>query len=609
MIRATLLLLVTALGYAADPVNYRLSFERPNTHLMDVAMRISGLDGNNVDVAIPDWAPGAYSIRNFAANVQDFRATDAADHSLAWSKTDSQTWRIELNGARTATVHYQVFNPQYNDRHVSFTGHSVWMYVVHAKERPAGLTIDRGPLPVEWKIATGMKKTGATSFVADDYDWFSDYPIEISDYGEQVFDVLGTTYHIVVDPKEDRDFAKFAADLKKVVEAEVPILAPAVGGDRAAPFADYYFLMHITGGRGVGGGVEHLNSTAITYGTGWSDHSATSSQFLTDVYTAKLFVAAHEFFHAWNVKRLRPRELGPFDYTQMVHTPSLWISEGITSYYAGVALMRAGFLTQQQYLDYIGRLFTGLEEKPGRKERSVADTSWDTWFGGAAGGGFGNAALANNLANTNYSYYDGGQTLGCLLDMEIRNQTHNAKSLDDWMRLMYSRYALPKPGFEPQDAVRAASEVAGADMTAFFDRYVTGKDPLPYERDLAYAGIEAQTVARKQAWLGATFQSDSAGRAAVAAIIPGSPAETSGLDRGDSILAVDGKVVDHAALEKALAASHAGEPIALTVNHLGRVRQISIRMGASPYLDYKLKPVAAPNELQREIYRGYFGAP
>ncbi|HML16791.1 MAG TPA: PDZ domain-containing protein [Bryobacteraceae bacterium] len=609
MIRATTLLLFAALAHAADPVGYQLSFERPNTHLMNVTMRISGLDGQSVDVAIPDWAPGAYSIRNFAANVQGFRATDPADHALAWRKTDSQTWRIQLKGATAAIVHYQVFNPQYNDQHVSFTGHSVWMYVVNAKDRPAELTIDRGSLPVEWKIATGMKKTGATSFTAEDYDWFSDYPIEISDYGEQVFDALGTTYHIVVDPKEDRDFAKFAADLKKVVEAEVPILAPAVGGNRAAPFADYYFIMHIRPGGGVGGGVEHLNSTMITYSSGWSDHGAATSQYLNDVYTVKLFVAAHEFFHAWNVKRLRPRELGPFDYTQMVHTPSLWISEGLTSYYAGLALERAGFLTPQQYLEYIGRLFTGLEEKPGRKERSIADTSWDTWFGGAGGGGGGNAALASNLTNTNYSYYDGGQTLGCLLDLEIRNQTHNRKSLDDWMRLMYSRYALPKPGFEPEDAVRAASDVAGADMTAFFDRYVTGKDPLPYERDLAYGAINVETVSRKQPWLGATLQSDSSGRAMVANIVPGSPAESSGLDRGDAMIAIDGKVVDRAAFEKAIAAAHVGEPVALTVNHLGRVQQISVRLATSPYPEYKLKPMEAPNELQREIYRSYLSVP
>ena len=609
MIRATVLLSFAVLAYAAEPVQYQLGFERPNTHLMDVTVRIPELDGKSVEVAIPDWAPGAYSIRNFAANVQGFRAADSADHALAWRKTDSQTWRIELNGAKSAIVRYQVFNPQYNDRHVSFTGHSVWMYVVHAKDRPAALTIDRSPLPVEWKIATGMKKTGAASFTADDYDWFSDYPIEISDYGEQVFDVLGTTYHIVVDPKEDRDFAKFAADLKKVVEAEVPILAPAVGGGRAAPFAEYYFLMHITPGRGVGGGVEHLNSTMITYSSGWSDHGTATAQYLSDVYTVKLFVAAHEFFHAWNVKRLRPRELGPFDYTQMVHTPSLWISEGLTSYYAGLALLRAGFLTPQQYLDYLGRLWTGLEEKPGRKERSIADTSWDTWFGGAAGGGGGNAALANNLANTNYSYYDGGQTLGCLLDMEIRNQTHNRKSLDDWMRLMYSRYALPKAGFEPADAVRAASEVAGADMSAFFERYVTGKDALPYQRDFAYAGIEVQTSAPKQAWLGATFQADSSGRATVANIVPGSPAEAGGLDRGDAIIAIDGKVVDRAAFEKALSATHAGEPVALTVSHLGRVQQVAVKLATSPYLDYKLKPMDAPNQLQREIYHGYLGAP
>jgi predicted metalloprotease with PDZ domain len=405
-----------------------------------------------------------------------------------------------------------------------------------------------------------------------------------------------------VDPKEEQDFSKFAADLQKVVEAVVPILAPAVGGNRAAPFAEYYFLIHINPGGGVAGGIEHLNSTAITVNSGWSDHGPVTSQYLTDVYTVKLFVAAHEFFHAWNVKRLRPRELGPFDYSRIVYTPSLWISEGLTSYYAGLALERAGFLNPQQYLDYIGRLWTGLEEKPGRKERSIAETSWDTWFGGPNTG-------QNNLANTNYSYYDGGQTLGCLLDMEIRNHTQNRKSLDDWMRLLYTRYALPRPGFEPADAVRAASEVAGVDMSGFFERYVFGKDPLPYERDFAYAGIQVLTSTHPQAWLGAVTQADAAGRALVSNILPGSPAETGGLDRGDVIMAVDTRVVDRAGFEKDLAARHIGDTLSLTVNHLSRVEQVSVKLGTNPYPIYTLKPMENPSELQRAIYKSYLSIP
>ena len=595
MVRAFLAILLATVVHAAEPVHYELSFERPNTHLMNVAVRAAGLDGKTVALAMPDWAPGMYSIRNYAANVQAFRASDATGRALVWRKTDSQTWEIDLKGATAIAVRYQVFNAQYNDRHASLTGPGVWMYVVNGKDRAADLTIDRSALSRDWKIATGMKKTGPTTFAADDYDWFADTPIEISDYGERVFDAFGTKYHIVVDPKEENDFSKFAADLQKVVEAVVPIIAPT------APFSEYYFLIHINpGGSGVAGGIEHLNSTMITVNSGWSDHGPATSQYLTDVYTVKLFVAAHEFFHAWNVKRLRPRELGPFDYSKMVYTPSLWISEGLTSYYAGLALERAGFLTPQQYLDYIGRLWTGLEEKPGRKERSIADTSWDTWFGGAA---------QSNLANTNYSYYDGGQTLGCLLDMEIRNRTQNRKSLDDWMRLLYTRYALPKPGFEPADVVRAASEVAGADMTTFFERYVFGKEPLPYERDFAYAGIQVLTKTRPEPWLGATTQADTAGRALVTNVIPASPAETGGLDRGDVIMAVDGSVVDRAGFEKDLAGRHVGDQLTLTVNHLGRVQEVSVKLATNRYPVYTLKPMENPNELQRAIYKSYLSIP
>jgi predicted metalloprotease with PDZ domain len=251
-----------------------------------------------------------------------------------------------------------------------------------------------------------------------------------------------------------------------------------------------------------------------------------------------------------------------------------------------------------------------LEEKPGRKERSITDTSWDTWFGGAAGGpAFSNSGLANNLANTNYSYYDGGQVLGFLLDLEIRNATGNRKSLDDWMRLMYERYALPKPGFTPEQAVEAASEVAGKDMRPFFSKFVNGFDPLPYERDLAYGGINVETKARPQPWIGAVLEADGAGggRASITNIIPGSPAEADGLDRGDVVIAVNGAVVDRAGFEKALAASKQGEKLALTVSHLGKVRELAVTVGKSPYFDYGLKPMENRSGAQDAIYQSYFG--
>ena len=589
---------------SVPPIAYELRFERPNTHLLDITMRADSLSGATVDFAIPDWAPGSYYIENYAANVQRFRARTAAGQGLSWRKTDSQTWRIDLAGAKAITVEYEIFAntlqnniAQYNERHAFIGGPSVWMYVAGAKERPATLSIT---VPNGWRVATGMQHTSASTFQAINYDTFADCPLEISDFAEKDFEVLGTKYHVIVhDVMGHKDFTKFVDDLQKAVAKIVPIFQPVAGTPtQAAPFADYYFIFHVW--PKTGGGLEHLNSTQIDFSSDWD--SAEPNPMYGTQYNLKLFVAAHEFFHAWNVKRLRPRPLGPFDYTQMAHTPSLWISEGLTSYYGALATERAGLITPQQYLDEIAKLITKFEQEPGRSERSIEDTSWDTWFPRS-----GVIQQANNLLNTWYSYYDGGQVMGHILDFAIREDTHNQKSLDDWMRLLYSRYALPKPGFEPGDPIRAASEIAGTDVSDLFNRYISGKDPIPYEKYFAYAGI---TVEKKldpdKPWTGIdTTKNEGDDRAKIRNIIPGSPAETAGLDRDDIIYAVDGHAVDSDEFTKEIAALKPGAEAKITVLRLGEFKEIPVTVAANPYPTYSLKPMEHSTDEQKAIYNSW----
>jgi len=608
--------------FAAEPVRYELGFRKWNTHLLDITIRANGLDGRAVQFAMPYWAPGVYIVEEFATNVQGFSATDPSGRTLPWHKVDGSAWQIDLNGSTGVIVHYLFYangmpirGAQYDERHAAMTGAAIWMYMVDGKDRPAELAIKRSQLPPNWKIATALPKITDNTYAAQNYDWFADCPIEIGEYQEKSFSVLGTTYHVVVhDEADSGDFTNFTEQLRKVIEkGVVPILAPAVrasGSPLDAPFPEYWFLIHISK-NGFGAGVEHLASTMIMMGQGWEDRSATDHDFLSDVAEYKIDLVTHEFFHSWNVKRLRPRELGPFDYSRQVHTPSLWISEGLTNYFTWLAILRSGYWKPQTYLDRTARVITGLESEPGRKERSIAETSYDTWFGfsGSGAGGFGPNS-SNNLANTTFSYYDGGQILGALLDLEIRHATNNRKSLDDWMRLMYQRFALPKPGFEPEDAVKAAGDIAGADMSEFFTRYVTGKDDLPYERDFGYAGIQVERIYSKKTWLGAEVRQDrNSGGAYLANIIPGSPAENDGLDRGDIILAVDGKVVDSRGFTTDLEARKPGDRMILTLNRHGVLRQITVTAAANPYPEFKLKPLDNPSSAQKAIYGGMLGLP
>ena len=588
---------------AADPLHYELRFERPNTHLMDVTIHAAALEGPSVEFAMPDWAPGSYYLENYSANVQAFRAVGPDGKELSWRKTDSQTWRVELGGANAVTVSYQVFGDtlrnnqaQYNERHAFIGGPSVWMYLVGGKERAVELTI---AVPTGWKVATGMERTSDHTFRAADYNWFADAPLELSDFAEKDFQVLGTTYHVIVhDVEGQKDFSKFTQDAQKFVETIVPMFTSVTGAEQAAPFKDYWFLFHVW--PNTGGGLEHLNSTQINFSRGW-DAQMPAPGYGTQ-YNLKLFVTAHEFFHAWNVKRLRPLPLGPFDYSQMVHTPSLWISEGLTSYYGELALERAGLITPQQYLDEMSYTITNFEQNPGRRERSIEDTSWDTWFNGDT------VIQLNNLKNTNYSYYDGGQIMGHILDFAIRQDTKNQKSLDDWMRLLYSRYALPKPGFQPDDAVKAASEVAGADVSEIFSKYISGKEPIPYEQYFAYAGIAVEKkLEPEKAWLGASHSKSDDGYAKITNVVTGSSAEIAGLDRDDVVIGIDGSIVDEDAFNETIQEHKTGDTLHMTVIRLGEIKEIPVTLIASPYPVYKLKPMENPSDQQKAIYNSWMG--
>ena len=602
------LLAFSAAASGANPVSYELKFERTNSHLLDVTMHADSLSGASVDFAIPDWAPGSYYIENYAANVQRFRAHAASGQELSWRRTDSQTWRIELAGAKSITVEYQIYAntlqnniAQYNERHAFIGGPSVWMYIVGAKDRPATLSIT---VPSGWRVATGMDHTSDTTFQAPNYDTFADCPLEISNFAEKDFEVLGTKYHVIVhDVMGQKDFSKFADDLQKTVAALVTVFQPVAGtSGQAAPFKEYYFIYHVW--PKTGGGLEHLNSTQIDFSADWD--STEPAPGYVNRYDLKLYVSAHEFFHAWNVKRLRPLPLGPFDYSQMVHTPSLWISEGLTSYYGALALVHAGLITPEQYLDVISQLITKFEAYPGRSERSIEDTSWDTWFPRDSV-----IHQDNNLLNTWYSYYDGGQIMGHIMDFAIRHDSNNQKSLDDWMRLLYTRHALPKPGFQPDDAIKAASEVSGKnvkDVSDFFHRYISGKDPIPYEEYFGYAGIAVEKkLDASKAWMGVDTVKNDDGRAKIRNIIPGSPTESAGLDRDDVIYAVEGRAVDSDGFPKEIAAHTPGDSVRVTVLRFGEFKDFTVALKASPYPTYTLKPVEHPTDQQKAIYNSWLG--
>lgn len=588
-------------------VEYELGFGRPNLHLLEITIRARGLNGTTADFAMPAWSPGWYVINNYAKMVQEFAASGGNGKPLRWRKTDKQTWRVELGGATAATVQYKLYGNtldvgwmQYNDQHAHVAGPATWMYLVGGKQRPTRLKINT---PQGWRVATGMPRTAENAFAAEDYDRFIDYPLEISDFTEQTFTSGGTTYHIVVhDILGKKDYTQFTRDTQKAVEDLVAMMKPvAASGERAAPFESYWFLFHIW--PNAGGGLEHLNSTQIMLPGDWAIPAA--GEPVGGAYRGQMGVTVHEFFHAYNVKRMRPKPLGPFDYSREAHTPSLWISEGLTNYFEAMALLRAGLVTPEDHLTTLGQVITGFESSQGRAERSIEDTSWDTWFWYT-----GDSGVQTNRANVDQDYYAGGEILGHFLDFAIRNATQNKKSLDDWMRLMYTRYALPKPGFTPEQAIRAVNEVAGRDLSGFFRRHISGKEPLPYEEYFGYAGILAEKKTNpNRGWFGATINQGPNGEPLITSIRSSGPALEAGLSAGDVIKAVGGEAVSLEKFIPLLRSKKPGDVLQLTVQRLGKTQEFTLRLGNHPGLEYTLTLNPQASAAQRAMYQSWSGRP
>jgi len=619
------LLLLVGTTAAMDSVAYQLRFLGANTHLLEVQIQASDLKQPTVEFAMPAWCPGSYTINNYAALVQHFEAQDSAGHSLNWEKIDKQTWRIQLAGSNAVTVRYQVYAntmlpqwSQYDDRHAFISGPSVWMYMTDGKSKPIRLVVEA---PEQWRIATAMRSSSPGVYEASDYDEFVDSTIEVSNFQEQDFIIAGTTYHVVVhDTLGQKDFAKFVSDLQKIVELEVKMFAPP-GAVRPAPFDAYWFIYHISPKNTRA--LEHRNSTQIGFSSDWDDTQ--EQDWEGNAYQHKLTQSAHEFFHAWNGKRFRPKPLGPFDYSKEAITPSLWIVEGMTAYYEELMLLRAGLITPTDYLNSIAGLISDYES-PWVRERSLEDTSrdawflsndvnpvfafvngsedsaWDTWMRQSSGG-------ETNLSNTLGNYYDGGQLVGHLLDFAIRQSSGNKASLDDWMRMLYQHYAFPNPGYEPEDAIAELNHVSGANLSDFVRRYISGKEPFPYETYFGYAGI---TVEKKldpnKAWMGVTRVRTPEGRAALISIVPGGPAERSGLEVGDVVISADQQNVDYDGFLQFVSGKKPGDFLKLTVMREGQLRNVTLIFGSSPFATYSLKQVEHPTALQHQIFASWTGA-
>ncbi len=584
-------------------LTYHLSFDRPTTHLMQVEITAKQVAEPSIDFVMPAWAPGRYAIYNFAKNVQQFEAVGASGQTLPWIQTDKETWQVDSSQAGgTVTVRYRVFwndltgsFSQFDSTHAAINGASVFMYVAGHKPDPITLTVSP---PAGWKIVSGFSlSTDQTTFQARNYDILVDTPLEISPHlmiGQ--FQDHGKTFRVAVhsfDP-DDKDIQPLVDGLKKIVQAEMDIMP-------APDFDNYTFIYHFAPDIPLGDGMEHLNSTSIIM------HGSLSSGGLEEA----LETGAHEFFHLWNVKRLRPAGLGPFNYRHEVYTKSLWFVEGITTYYSYVALRRAGIWDEKAFLGRLAGEVHTLRDDPGRKLMSAESSSFHAWFYDRSP-----QMQETNFANTTISYYDKGALLGMLLDLEIRERTGGQKSLDDVMRLMYktffespaTTYYEPGRGYKESDILAAVNEVTGSDFSDFFKRYVAGTDPLPYQSVLSDAGLKLDVSVAPGAApsLGAITTPVDTG-VKILDVLPGGAADRAGLSRDDILLDVDNQSLALNSLHDMLAIYAPGEKVPFDVQrHLER-SMIFVQLDPPRPNVYVISDLPGATDQQVAIRNGWLG--
>lgn len=583
---------------------------QPHTHLYHISIDIAGLSGSTTSFILPSWTPGSYMIREYARHVQEFAAFDiASDTRLAWRKIAKDTWRVETHGAERIRVTYKVYANELTVRtshldgsHGYFNGATVFLYVPGRTSETLNLDVLTPP-GLGWRVTTGLEQRPAASdgrtsserkpdderwlFTASDYDELIDGPVECGTHRLLTFRVDDIEHRIAIWGHGNEDEQRIVADTRRIVETQRDLF----GG---LPFKHYTFILHLAERYG---GLEHRNSV-----TNIIDRWTFQPQ---SAYERFLELQSHEFFHAWNGKRIRPAPLGPFNYRQENYTHLLWAVEGVTSYYDRLLLVRAGLLSPDDYLEHLADDILSLQSKPGRALQSLEESSFDAWIK--------LYRPDENSHNSGISYYLKGGLVTLLLDLEIRHQTQGKRSFDDVLRYLFATYPDSGPGIPEEGSYLAAVEaVAGSANGAYrdlFAGYIAGTDELDYGRGLGYVGLQlawgyksSVSNGNPPAWLGVQTKRDQ-GRLLVASTHSDGPAHTAGISAEDELLALDGMRIDEARLQARLSERRPGETITLSLFRRDELLHTAVTLAAAPYDTLRLTRVENPTPLQERLYR------
>ena len=564
-----------------DPIRYTLRFPAPHTHYVEIEAEFPSAGRKDVDVYMATWSPGSYLIREYERHVEAVTAAAGA-RSLSVEKTTKNRWRIATGGAPSVTLRYKVYSREMTVRNnwvesafAMLNGAPTFLTLVERAARPHEVRIE---LPAAWKkVETALEPVSGSpnTFRAPDFDTIVDSPIIIGNPVTREFTVDGKR-HVVVFEGDTAliDADKVAADVQKIVNAGKATMG-------ALPYPHYHFMTMVTESSGA---LEHKNSYL-----GMTNRFATRTR---GPYMSFLATLAHEYFHAWNVKRLRPVELGPFDYENENYVKTLWVAEGFTDYYADLLPKRAGIATREEFLDSLSSQIEQVQTIPGRLVTPVNMASFDAWIK--------QYRPDENLANVSINYYPKGAVIAFLLDAKIRKGTNGTRTLDTGMQWAMQRYSGDK-GYTPEQFYAVMSEAAGTDLKAWFASVAESTDELDYTEALDYFGLRFRPAgAGTRAYIGGGTRNDG-GRLVITSVRRGTPGIDAGLNVDDEILAIDDVRVRADGLVARLDQYKAGDKVSVLVARRDRLMKFDVTLGAEPPRSWRLEvsPTATAEQTAR----------
>ena len=568
---------------------YQVAMSQPASHLFEVTLQITNWQSDVLELVMPVWTPGSYLVREYARHIQDFVAEDArTQQPLKSVKVSKNRWEIVTKNTRSITVKYRVFandltvRTNHLDRtHGYFNGAALFMFVRDLQQQP--ITVEIVPPDSDWQISTTLTPVEGkqNTFVAVNFDILVDTPVEVGIHQTYDFEVLGKPHQYVVWGKGNLKPKQLIKDTQKIIEVEADIF----GG---LPYDKYLFLLHLSGS-GFGG-LEHKDSCTLNYPRlGFRDR---------DKYNRFMQLVAHEFFHLWNVKRIRPKVLEKFDYERESYTTSLWFCEGATSYYDILIPLRAGIYNRKQFLKNLSKDITRYLTIPGRNVQPLGESSFDAWIK--------LYRRESHSDNNQISYYLKGQWVSLLVDLIIREKHHNQKSLDDVMRLLWHRYGKEEIGFTPEELQQVVSEVADTDLTDFFESYLNTTIEIPFDKYFAPFGLKVKPIkdSHPTPYLGISVQSEG-GKEIIKFVEAESPAAIAGIDSGDEILAIDGLKVSSDNISDRLKDYHANDTVNVTFFHQDELMSVNATLTQPQPNRYEVVQLENLSDTQKQNLSGW----